>query len=84
MSSPYDFQPPAPPTYTEQMMSLCENYFILALLVAITVSVILWRQNPPFIQRHSDDPLLQAPADLRKVAVAGMTTLHRDGLKRIW
>ena len=62
------------------LTQLFENYFVLALALALTVTVILWKRNPPCIQQSHKDPLQQMPPDKRKliavaIAAFGFVTL---------
>ena len=56
----------------KQAREFLENYFVLSLVLSLTIMVILWSKNPPFIQQETDSPELQGEPDLKKLILTGI------------
>jgi hypothetical protein len=80
--APYPYQPQYPLSHETyqvhqgfigaQARHIFENYFILALVFAITIMMVMYRRNPPFMQEETTETWLEGKPDKKKLLLLGI------------
>lgn len=68
------YEPPNTMLVANHAQQLFENYFLIALVVALAVMVILYTKNPPLIQEAATEAWIEGKPNKKKIFLAGVTS----------